>query len=234
MKIDVIGFDADDTLWDYEILYHQAKPEVMRLFGADLDPDSLGNLLDNIEVDNLPLYGYGIKSYALSMIEAFTKQADGPIDKENLAELINVFKTMLTTKLKINLYAKDTLAELSNQYRLMLLTKGDLHEQERKIQQSGLTEYFDYIEIVSQKKEANYRNVLAKYDIAPAHFLMVGNSLKSDVLPVVRIGSNAVYIPHADTWIHELVPVPDVDEDQGYTQLEHLGLLPDHLQALSE
>lgn len=228
--IELIAFDADDTLWDYEILYHNAKPEVTRLFTGQHAPGEVGQILDEIEVTNLELYGYGIKSYGLSMIEALTDHSDGSVDKSSLQTLIQLIKDMLNSKPELAPQVETVLAELSLIVPLMLLTKGDLFEQERKIERSGLAKYFQYIEIVSAKNEDSYRAITEKYHIAPENFLMVGNSLRSDILPVLAIGGQAVYIPHKHTWSYEIVE--KVDSHTDFTQLENLGELLIHVKDL--
>jgi putative hydrolase of the HAD superfamily len=230
MTISVIAFDADDTLWDYEIIYEQARPEILRLLGSHQENDELSAILDETEINNLVVYGYGVKSFALSMIEMFANHANGPIDKTTLKELIVLFKYMLSKPLEVNQYAESVLNRLSKEYCLMLLTKGELFEQERKIQRSGLEKYFDIIEITSQKTEKKYRQILEKHGIKPHQFLMVGNSLKSDILPVIGIGGRAVYIPHPQTWIYETLP--EEEQGGGYSQLDHLGQLPEYLDQM--
>lgn len=228
--IELIAFDADDTLWDYEILYHNAKPEVIHLFTGQHDPGEVEQILDEIEVTNLELYGYGIKSYGLSMIEALADHSDGTVDKSSLQTLIQLIKDMLNSKPELAPRVENVLAELSQKFPLMLLTKGDLFEQERKIERSGLAKYFQYIEILSAKNEDSYRAITEKYHLAPENFLMVGNSLRSDILPVVAIGGQAVYIPHKHTWSYEIVEKDG--SHTGFTQLENLGELLIYVKAL--
>lgn len=229
--IKVIGFDADDTLWDYEILYHQVKPKIIQILGDGIVSDQLFDQLDQAEVSNIPLYGYGIKSYALSLIETVARLSGRPIDSAKLLKLVELIRQMLNTEFETNPYAEDTLAKLSASYELILITKGETYEQERKIERSGLAGYFTAVEIVSYKTEAAYRNVLKRNGITPENFLMVGNSLKSDILPVIRIGGSAVYIPHEQTWFHEQVTEAETEAVE-YDQLEHLGQLPDLLEGL--
>lgn len=228
--IELIAFDADDTLWDYEVLYHRAKPEVLRLFSGQPETGELEPMLDEIEIANLEIYGYGIKSFGLSMIEALANHSDGPVERSALQGMIQLIKDMMDTTLELAPQVETVLAELSSKKPLMLLTKGDMFEQERKIERSGLAKYFQYIEIVSAKTEESYRSILEKYRIAPDHFLMVGNSLKSDILPVTAIGGQAVYIPHRLTWSHEIVE--EEDSHQGFTQLEDLQELLNYIRPL--
>ncbi|MCP4580819.1 MAG: HAD hydrolase-like protein, partial [candidate division Zixibacteria bacterium] len=149
-----------------------------------------------------------------------------------IQQIIDFSKEMLTASVEPLAHVEETLARLSTSYDLMIITKGDLFDQETKIARSGLAGYFKYIEIVSEKTEATYRAILAKHALVPHHFLIVGNSLKSDILPVVAIGGRAVYIPYHITWAFETVPNPTLDH-KGYVELEHMGLLPDWIEKLS-
>jgi len=230
--IKVIGFDADDTLWDYEYIYHEAKPKIAQILGQGYDFDQLFSQLDQAEVSNISFYGYGVKSFALSMLESVAMFSEKPIESTKLLALIGLIKEMLNANFEINPYAHETLRILSSRFKLILITKGEAYEQERKIERSGLIDYFTSVEVVSHKTEDTYRAVISRQGIAPQNFLMVGNSLKSDVLPVVRIGGMAVHIPHEVAWFHEEVP----DKDKiliDYDQLEHLGQLPEFVLQLT-
>lgn len=229
--IDVIGFDADDTLWHNEIIYHQAKDQILQLLKPYQSPETIEQRLDEIEIGNLRYYGYGIKSFGLSMVEAVVDLSNGRISGEELREVIEIVKWMLRKDVELDEYVEETLAVLSSRHDLMLITKGDLFEQERKIKRSGLDGHFRFIEVVGEKTQASYRRVLEKYAIDPARFLMVGNSLRSDILPVLRIGGRAVYIPHDLTWSHEKVEAPE-GEGVGYDELANLGELPGYLERL--
>jgi putative hydrolase of the HAD superfamily len=181
--------------------------------------------LDQIEEWNVRLYGYGIKSFALSMMEAALEISAGQIEGARLAQILDIIKGMLTAEVEPIEPVGPTLALLAQQYPLMLITKGDYFEQHRKIERSGLAKYFRYIEIVVDKTPESYHGVLAKYHLSPEGFLMVGNSLRSDILPVLEIGGQAVYIPYASTWAHEAVEASKM-EPYHYFELEHLGQLP--------
>lgn len=230
--IKAIGFDADDTLWDYEHIYHDVKPKIAKILGNGYDYDQLFHQLDQAEVRNISLYGYGIKSYALSMLENVARFSEHPIESNKLLDLIELIREMLKTNFKINPYAAETLSTLSAEYELILITKGETYEQERKIERSGLAGYFTAVEVVSYKTEDAYRKVLLRNGIAPENFLMVGNSLKSDILPVIRIGGKAVHIPHEVAWFHEDVTQAEKETIE-YAQIEHLGQLPALIQNLS-
>ena len=201
-----IGFDADDTLWENEVFFHKAQIKFKKLHPHIKDPDEE---IFQIEKKNIKLYGYGIKGFILSLIEASAKHSDNQTNIENINKIVNIGKEMLTHRLTLLPGVEDTLKYLSNRFKLIMITKGDLFDQQRKIQESGLSKYFSSIEIVSEKDETAYSDILAKHGILPKNFIMVGNSLKSDILPVTKIGGTGIFIPHQFTWIHE-----KVDENQ--------------------
>jgi putative hydrolase of the HAD superfamily len=231
--IEIIGFDADDTLWHNETLYTLAKDQFQQLLAPYANPEQARRRLDEIEEWNVRHYGYGIKSFALSMVEAALEISAGQIEGLRLGRILDIVKEMLNAEVKPLGAVEPVLAELAQQYPLMLITKGDFFEQQRKIERSGLAEYFRYIEIVVDKTAETYRGVLAKYHLEPLRFLMVGNSLRSDILPVLEIGGQAVYIPYASTWAHEQVD-DQVQEAAKYLEIEHLGQLPELLNRLAK
>ena len=222
--IDVIAFDADDTLWDNEGFYIAAKERFKRLLSEDHAPEEVERRLDEIEVHNVEFYGYGLKSFMLSMIETSAQLSGGQIESGIIQEIISIGKGMLMTEVQPFEYAEAVLTELSQSYRLMLITKGDTFEQERKIKRSDLSRYFHYIDIISEKSAESYRALLDKYRIDPGRFLMVGNSIRSDILPVIRIGGKAVYIPYEHTWSHEMIDEP-LAQEGAYYKVENLGEL---------
>ena len=229
--IEIIAFDADDTLWENESLYHKAKDEFERILSPYREPAWVNRKLDEIEVSNLQFYGYGIKSFTLSMIETAAEAIDGKIEAPTISAILEIAKRMLSADVELLDHAEQTLAQLSSDYDLMLVTKGDLFEQQRKISRSGIDHCFKVIEVVSEKTPARYLDILKKHHIEVKRFLMVGNSLRSDILPIVAIGGRAVYVPNENTWFHE---VPEQEEIEGveYDELEHLGQLPDYMAAL--
>lgn len=204
-NIRVVGFDADDTLWVNETYFREAELE----FGRLLSPYETLNIIDQElfkkEMENLPLYGYGIKSFVLSMVEMALKLSNYNVSNETIEAILNIGKDMLNKPVELLEGVELTLKTLSKRYRLILVTKGDLLDQERKLEKSGLTKYFHHIEVVSDKHENNYKNLLKHLDIQPSEFLMIGNSLKSDILPLVNIKSNAIHVPFHTTWLHEQV-----------------------------
>jgi len=229
--INIIGLDADDTLWHNEQLYHQAKKKFAQILEKYSSSKEASLHLDQTEVRNIEHYGYGIKSFSLSMIETAVEVSNGQIDGDVIGELIAIAKQMLSADVDLVEGAKETLEKLSLKYDLMLITKGDSYEQERKIERSGITDYFRYLEVVGEKSEASYRKILGQYNLDPGRFLMVGNSLRSDILPVIRIGGMGVYIPNDQTWFHEHASQEEIGEVE-YAELEQLSQLPDYLERL--
>jgi putative hydrolase of the HAD superfamily len=231
--LDVIAFDADDTLWHNETRYLQAKNRYGQLLSRYHDPERVEQRLDEIELQNVRFYGYGIKSFTLSMIEAAIELTSGEITGSEMQEVLNLGRQMLMGEVELFEHAEETLVELSTSHDLMLITKGDLFEQGMKVERSGLTKHFRHVEIVGEKTAASYREILERHKLNAARFLMVGNSLKSDILPVLEIGGRAVYIPYAHTWIHERVMDGEVGKE-GYFELEHLRELPALVEKLSQ
>ena len=204
-NIKVIGFDADDTLWVNETYYREAEEAFAKILEAYETPNKVNQELFKKEMQDLHLYGYGIKSFVLSMIESALEISNNTISNKAIQEIIDIGKTMINKPVELLDGVEEVLSSLSSKYRLILATKGDLLDQERKLEKSGLTKYFHHIEVLSDKKEANYSNLLNHLDINPSEFLMIGNSLKSDVLPLVNIKANAIHVPYHTTWEHEIV-----------------------------
>ncbi len=228
----IIAFDADDTLWHHERLYVITQNKFSQLLAPYHSAEWVKQKLYETEMRNLHRFGYGIKSFTLSMIETAIELTEGRIQGSQIQQIIDFSKEMLTASVEPLAHVEETLARLSTSYDLMIITKGDLFDQETKIARSGLAGYFKYIEIVSEKTEATYRAILGKHALAPRHFLIVGNSLKSDILPVVAIGGRAVYIPYHTTWAFETVLDPTLNNKE-YVELEHMGLLPDWIEKLN-
>lgn len=231
MFIHLIAFDADDTLWENEAYYQRGRQRFNRLlarYGVDAPPVEE---IDAIEVANLPLYGYGAMSFVLSLIEAAIQLTGGRVTGEDIAELLDLAKEMLGQEVELYEHARPVLAELHGRYPLMLITKGDLNHQMAKVQNSGLGEYFEHVEVVHAKTPAVYAGVFARHGYAPAQVLMVGNSLRSDILPVLELGGRAVYIPNDLPWAHEHVELPGGCDGRCY-ELQHLGELPGLLEHL--
>lgn len=205
MEIRIIAFDADDTLWANESYFRETENRFFELFQNYLPQHTTARELLKTEIDNLPLYGYGIKAFILSMIETAMRISDKTVPVDVVEKIINEGKELLLKPVHLIDGVEEVLSALKGRYRLVMATKGDLLDQERKLKKSGLEHYFHHIEIMSDKKEADYRKLIRRLDIQPEEFLMIGNSLKSDALPVLNIGGHAIHIPYHITWEHEVV-----------------------------
>jgi len=201
----VIAFDADDTLWVNETYYREAEDKFIKLLSKYETENKLDQELFKMEMKNLYLYGYGVKSFILSMVESALELSNYKIRPTVIQQIIEIGKAMLEKPIELLDGVEETLKALKPNYRLILATKGDLLDQERKLEKSGLIKYFHHIEILSDKKPDNYQKLLSHLDITPLEFLMVGNSLKSDVLPLLEIGAKAIHVPFHTTWAHEVV-----------------------------
>ena len=204
-KIRVIGFDADDTLWVNETYFREAEEEFASLLEHYETKNKIDQELFRTEIGNLDLYGYGIKSFTLSMIESALDISNNQVSQTTLSKILNLGKKMIAHPVQLLEDVEEVLGVLSEKYRLIVLTKGDLLDQERKLDRSGLSEYFHHVEVLSDKKELNYKNLLDHLEIDIEEFLMVGNSLKSDILPILALGGQAVHVPFHTTWAHEEV-----------------------------
>jgi putative hydrolase of the HAD superfamily len=230
-RFEVIAFDADDTLWHNERLYVTAQARVKALLAHYQRPEWIDERLLQAETRNLKHFGYGIKAFALSMIETAVELTEGRISGRDIQAIIDSAKEMLAADVELLEHVAATVARLADAYLLMLITKGDLRDQELKIARSGLAQHFRHVEIVSDKTSERYAALLQRHAIAPERFLMVGNSLRSDILPVLALGASAVYVPYHLTWAHEAADPPPA-EQAGFYELEHLGLLPGLLERL--
>ncbi len=205
MNLKVIAFDADDTLWVNEPYFQATEERFCSLLENFSPQHTISKELFKVEVDNLPLYGYGIKGYILSMIEAALSISEKNISVDVVETILQYGKDMLNQPIELLNEVEHVLSSLKDHYRLVVATKGDLLDQERKLKKSGLAHYFHHIEIMSDKKEDDYIKLIKHLDINPNEFMMIGNSLKSDVMPVINIGGHAVHVPFHTTWAHEHV-----------------------------
>lgn len=205
MNIKVIAFDADDTLWVNEPYFQETEEKFCELLAPYLSKHTLSQELFKTEIGNLRLYGYGIKGYILSMIEAALQISNHTISNEVIAKIILYGKELLEHPIELLDGVEETLEALKGKYKLVVATKGDLLDQRRKLHNSGLGKYFHHIEVMSDKQEIDYQDLLKRLEIEASEFLMVGNSLKSDVLPVLGIGGHAIHIPFHTTWAHEKI-----------------------------
>ncbi len=220
-NIQVIGFDADDTLWVNETYFREAEHEFAQLLKAFETENKIDQELFKVEIQNLHAYGYGVKGFMLSMVEAALELSNYSISTKKIEEILNIGKRMLEHPVELLPGVREVLEGLNGRYKLILATKGDLLDQERKLEKSGLEQYFHHIEVLSEKKSFNYQKLLNHLDIAPENFLMVGNSLKSDVLPIVQLGGNAVHVPFHTTWAHEEVRTEETNGHE-YTTIANL------------
>jgi len=228
----VIGFDADDTLWHNETLFENVHARYRELLAHFHDAATVDRTLFATEMRNLELYGYGVKGFMLSSIETAIQLSDGKIRAEEINQLLELGRGMLAHPVELLDGVAETLAALAPTHRLLVITKGDLRDQQRKLDKSGLGERFRHVEIVSEKDERTYASIFRRHEIAPANFLMVGNSLKSDILPVLTLGGSAAYIPYHLTWAHEHVEqLPSADGR--FFQLKTLRDLPAVIAAWS-
>ncbi|MCH9661854.1 MAG: HAD family hydrolase [Bacteroidetes bacterium] len=207
-QIKAIAFDADDTLWVNETLFREAERDFCVLMKDFLPQEECNKRLFEMEMKNLPMYGYGIKPFTLSLVEAAIEFSEGQVSNTIISEIIGIGKRMLEAPVELIDGIEGTLEYLSSKYRLVMATKGDLLDQERKLIKSGLEPYFHHIEIVSDKQPRHYQKLVNHLDILSGEFLMVGNSVKSDILPVLDIGGHAFHVPFHTTWIHERVKEP--------------------------
>ncbi len=204
-NIKVIAFDADDTLWINETYFREAEDKFIKLLSKYETENKLDQELFRMEMKNLHLYGYGVKSFILSMIESALELSNYKIKQVVIQQIIEIGKEMLEKPIELLEGVEQTLKALQPKYRLILATKGDLLDQERKLEKSGLIKYFHHIEILSDKKVENYQKLVSHLDSKPSEFLMVGNSLKSDVLPLLKVGAKAIHVPFHTTWAHEVI-----------------------------
>jgi putative hydrolase of the HAD superfamily len=207
--IDLIAFDADDTLWHTEHLYQEARGQFRDLLTPYGALDALDDLVHETEMRNLPYFGFGITSFILSLIEAAIESTGGRITGPEIGRLIDVARAMISADIRLLDEVEDTLAALAADYPLLLITKGDLLHQQDKVARSGLGRYFAGVEVVADKTPEVYSDILARRGVAPERFVMVGNSPRSDILPVAALGGHAVYVPDANTWVYDLVELPD-------------------------
>ncbi len=209
--IQVIGFDADDTLWVNETYFLETEQKLRLLLSPYVDGETVSAELFRTESHNMPLYGYGVKAYILSVLETAIRITEGKVPASILNQIIALGKEQLTKPVELLDGVEETLNALVGRYRLIVVTKGDLLDQEQKLRRSGIEHLFHHVEVMSDKTDREYRSLLKHLDIRPEEFLMIGNSLRSDILPPLALGSYAVHVPYQTTWAHEMVDEPIVD-----------------------
>ncbi|MDQ1096027.1 putative hydrolase of the HAD superfamily [Chryseobacterium sp. SORGH_AS909] len=202
-SINTIAFDADDTLWVNEPYFQEAEIAFCELLEEYLPHDTVSKELLDTEIRNLHLYGYGVKGFMLSMVETATRISKGAAPLSMIDKIIAIGHDLLQKPVELLDGVAETLDQLKGKYRLVVATKGDLLDQERKLKKSGLQNYFHHIEIMSDKRNTDYQKLIRHLDCRPENFLMIGNSIKSDILPVLENGGYAAHIPYHITWAHE-------------------------------
>jgi putative hydrolase of the HAD superfamily len=230
--ITAIGFDADDTLWQNEQFFRLTESHFTGLLKEFAEHDVVSEKLLEAEKRNLDFYGYGIKGFMLSMIETAIEVTDGKVEARTIGDILDVGREMLRHPVETLPHVRETLEALSGHYMLVLITKGDLFDQERKLAQSGLGDFFDAVEIVSEKSATTYRRVFSRVADGPERAMMIGNSLKSDIVPAIAAGAYGVFVPHELTWVLEQVEPPE--DAPRFRQIAHLGELPAILEKIMD
>jgi len=231
MAIRVVGFDGDDTLWHSETRFSVTQAEFRELLKRHVPDADAEARLTEIEMKNLSIYGYGVKSFTLSMLETAIELTQADIPASDLQVILGWGKRMLMEPTELLDLVEQTLKQVASRYDLLLITKGDIFDQESKLARSGLGDLFLGVEIVSEKNSDSYSGIFRRRGIDPATFVMVGNSLRSDVIPVVGLGGYAIHIPYSVTWRHEHVTEDDLPR-QGWRRIAAIGELPAILGAL--
>jgi putative hydrolase of the HAD superfamily len=229
---DWIGFDADDTLWLNETLYRQVRSRFQQMMAGYGQSEGVNEVVNRIEIDNLSYYGYGPIGFVVSLIEAGVELTDGEMSTADIKQLLDLSKEMIDADVQLLPGAERVVAELSQTHTLLLVTKGDLQHQLAKVERSGLRNYFEEVEVVSEKGPAVYRALLDRYAIRPERFLMVGNSMRSDILPVLEVGGWAAHVNQTLTWEYEEAEGPD-ENDARFLTVGTLGELPAALRKLA-
>ncbi len=231
-SFDLIGFDADDTLWHNESLYQETIERFIQMLSDYAPAGVVQERLDAIEARNLKYYGYGITGFTLSLIESAIDVSGGRIPSPDLLQLTQLSRQMIDAEVRLLERVEASLESLASRYSLLLITKGDLMHQHSKLERSGLSRFFDFVEVVSDKTTQIYAGVLERLAVKPDRFLMVGNSLRSDILPVLEMGGSAVYIPYELVWQHEMIENADLPKER-FFELENIGQLDDLLKRLN-
>ncbi len=233
--IALVGFDADDTLWRSQDYFDAAQAEFERIISAYVDLTDIGRQLYEYESRNIAIFGYGVKGMVLSMVEAAVAITDARITATDIHRIVQLGKALLRHPVEVLPGVREAVGAIACDLPVVLITKGDLFHQEAKVQESGLADLFGRIEIVSEKDPATYARVLREFDVAPSRFLMVGNSLRSDIAPVLELGGWGVHVPYHVTWAHEAEGTMCVGLERmcTITGIEHLGAAVHELKALA-
>ncbi len=210
-QFDTIFFDADDTLWENERFFRAAEDQFIELLKDHTSPDGVQDMLWRKQEDNIPLFGYGSKTYMIGMTDAAIELCGGHLPEHIYYGIKKIITELAFHEFELIEGVEETLQALQGKYRLIVATKGDLTEQMNKYRISGLAKYFHHCEVMENKDEKNYLELAAKHDLKPSQLMMVGNSVKSDIAPVVNLGGVAIHTPHEITWVHEMMDMPQSD-----------------------
>jgi len=227
-SIKVIAFDADDTLWENQPHFNEILTEFVKLLRPYCSEKEAWDAIHRTQVENLPIYGFGARSLTLSMTQEACRLSDNQIAAASIEKILQLGRKLLTMPVELLGSVEEVVKKLKEKYRLILITKGDLVEQERKLRDSGLSKYFHHIEILSDKKIENYKNLFERLNLKPEEFVMVGNSLKSDIIPILELKAKAIYIPYHSTWEHEHVN----DYNKDHKNLIEIEKLTDLIKIL--
>jgi putative hydrolase of the HAD superfamily len=228
----LVAFDADDTLWHNERLFIDVQARFLELISRHTDPDIVRQRLYETEIANLGHYGYGVKSFTLSMIETAIDLSDGRVTGDDIERILRLGREMILAPIDLLDGVHEVVSGLSEVHDLMVLTKGDLLDQESKIARSGLGDFFAHVEVVSRKDRAIYESLIDGYGVRPGEFAMIGNSLRSDILPVAEMGGHAIFVPYETTWEHENVP-PEQLKQTRFHSVESIRDVPDLISAIA-
>ena len=229
--LSTIAFDADDTLWQNESFFRMTEQRFTELLSEHGAHEVISARLLEAERRNLRFYGFGVKGFTLSMIETAVEVTGGQVPGAVIAEILGFGRQLLQYPVETLPHARETLEAVAGRYRILLITKGDLFDQERKLAQSGLGDYFSAVEIVSDKTPEIYARIFTRHGDGPERALMVGNSLKSDVVPAIRAGSWGIHVPHELTWVLEHDEAPEADPR--FRRIPDLGALPGLLSQIT-
>lgn len=210
-RFDTIFFDADDTLWENEAFFRAAEAQFTELLADYTEPDGVQELLWQKQEDNIPLFGYGSKTYMIGMTDAAVELCGGHLPDRIYHGVKKIITDLAFHEFRVIDGVEETLRALQGHYRMIVATKGDLPEQMGKYRNSGLARYFHHCEVMENKDEKNYIELAAKHDLDPERLLMVGNSVRSDIVPVINIGGTAIHTPHDVVWVHEMMDMPESD-----------------------
>ena len=225
MNNKIIAFDADDTLWHNEPYFDEAQERFAQLFQDYTSKQEILQLILNHQVKNLPLYGFGIKAFTLSMIDSALELTNNKISGDGIQKIITIGRDLLQKPVELLPNVENVLTQLNGKYKLVVATKGDLKDQHRKLHDSGIGHFFHHIEVLSDKTELDYEKMLGRLEVAAADFIMIGNSLKSDVLPILNIGGHAIHIPYRTTWEYEKIDFEI--EHENFKALENIKQVVD-------